>query len=634
MITLSLFILSFTFIGFSWVGLSNQHKGILYNIGYGFLYGQIFLLSIVALGLHNNDLFYVIVSILLLCSLVLSYCNKLTNSKIIFRNILSTRVFVMLGITILYSIYLFCNGTLDTMNHYYFASQVKFDKVPPSNHGFPLADVKYHYGWDLLLGFYGKISGLSFDVISIIISILFIISSIIILEKVLLQFKLEKSLVNIGLFTFFLGGGYTLTVSSILGLDRSNNLSIITQIGQSSWVFGLLVFLILVDILQNFSFNKNSLLQIVIVQPILLTIGLTTASGYVLVLMTFVLLFLELFIRYKRFERLHVKLFLLTLVFLFFLIVTNNLKGFLISGHVYDNPKFIFAPIEISFNIYFKRVIAYLFVYAPLTFIICIYLVVTSLKDLKKVINISLEYKFLYSCIIGLYLFPLFIWVENSAYWDNFCKFNFFGIIASLLMFPLIINEYFILKRFSKKKILIISIFLVALISYENLYKIGLNLYDYEKKYAVQKKNIKQDLLIKEVMAHIDLEDNIYLLTDKVKSMYEVDNSTNKSNVNFYDYINKNFGQFKIIPMQTGRSVANFYDFNFFMNRELEMELWQTLNGLYSGSFTALNKIKGSFLISSKSNKPYYLNEWFRENRVELIAESNQEDWIMYFVKK
>ena len=115
--------------------------------------------------------------------------------------------------------------------------------------------------------------------------------------------------------------------------------------------------------------------------------------------------------------------------------------------------------------------------------------------------------------------------------------------------------------------------------------------------------------------------------------MYEVDPLTNKSKVNLYHFINNNFTQFKDLSMQKGLSIANFYDFNFLINRDLELKLWKTLNGLYSGESDALNYIKNDFLVSSISKLPVYVIDWEFQNKIEMIEKSDYEDWIIFKVK-
>ena len=146
----------------------------------------------------------------------------------------------------------------------------------------------------------------------------------------------------------------------------------------------------------------------------------------------------------------------------------------------------------------------------------------------------------------------------------------------------------------------------------------------------VEKQN---SLLLKAVENNIALHNNIYLLNNNIKGMYEVDPLTNKSKVNLYHFINNNFTQFKDLSMQKGLSIANFYDFNFLINRDLELKLWKTLNGLYSGESDALNYIKNDFLVSSISKLPVYVIDWEFQNKIEMIEKSDYEDWIIFKVK-
>ena len=85
--------------------------------------------------------------------------------------------------------------------------------------------------------------------------------------------------------------------------------------------------------------------------------------------------------------------------------------------------------------------------------------------------------------------------------------------------------------------------------------------------------------------------------------------------------------------MQIGRSIANFYDFNFFINRDLESKLWQTLDGLYKGNSESLENIKGEFILSSITKLPIFVTQWKMQNKIEEIEKSKEENWILFKVK-
>jgi len=634
MVTLIIFIFIFSAIGYFWsIGIS-YNKSRFSKFGYSFFLGQIFFLTISYFDIVSKNYFHII-NVIVLLLLIINYYLRNRDLKLYINfNINLKETFAIVFIAGLYGFYIYKTKTLDTINHYFMASQIKLGQITPTTYAFPDIPIKYHYGWDLLIGNYSKLTGLGFEKISLILTFLFLVSSLFVLMGFLKKEGYNINARMLAVFLFFVGGGFMLTISKFYG-DRqfSGGLSVLNQIGQSSWTFGIFIFLMLLDFLKNLKFNLRYLINFLLLSPVLITIGLTTASGFVLLLMTFIIILLNFIANTKSIKLNYKPLILIVLCFLVFIILNSFIGGVLVNGNLYDNPKFIIAPLNIPFDIYIKRIIAYLFLYSPLTTIISTISILVVFKNFKSVFRLPLMDQFLYACVIGLYLFPVFLWVENSAYWDNFCKFNYFGILASwILLFKYI-------ESFAKKLNLhglnfkLIYFLIVLFLGNEFFFKVFrlINFIPDNKSINIVEK--QNSLLLKAVENNIALHNNIYLLNNNIKGMYEVDPLTNKSKVNLYHFINNNFTQFKDLSMQKGLSIANFYDFNFLINRDLELKLWKTLNGLYSGESDALNYIKNDFLVSSISKLPVYVIDWEFQNKIEMIEKSDYEDWIIFKVK-
>lgn len=624
----------FSLIGYLWSSFISYNNNLISRLGYAFFLGQTYFVITSYFGFVSKSYFNIInVSVLVLLLILYFIYNR--NKKLNLNLKLSKKEsLAIVFVTGLYSIYYFNKSTLDTINHFFMASQIKLGKIPPTTYAFPNISIKYHYGWDLLLGNYSRLTGLKFDSISSLLTVLFLVSSLFVLLGFLRKQLYRDNTKLVAIILFYVGGGIIVIVSNLYG-NRivSGGLSVSSQIGQSSWTFGIFIFLMLLDLLKSFKYNVKYLLNFLLLSPILITIGLTTASGYVLILMTFIIILVN-FIANKKPLKLNSKpLLLIVLCFLFFFILSGLVGGIMINGNYYDNPKFIFAPLDIPFDIYFERIIAYLFFFSPIATFICVHSIFIVLKNIKNIFKLSLIYQFLYANAIGLYLFPVFIWVENAAYWDNFCKFNYYGILASWILLFKYINPIAKKLKLSSSKFILVYIFFVLFLGNEFFYRVYKSINFDSKNNSINLGENQNYLLLKSIENNISLNNNIYLLNKNLKGMYVVDTLTNKSKVNLYNYINVNFGKFKDVSMLKGRSIANFYDFNFLISRDLEAKLWQTLDGLYKGNSKILENIRGEFILSSITELPTFAVEWEIQNKITVIEKSIQEDWIIFKVK-
>jgi hypothetical protein len=599
-------------------------------------FGQIYFLFIVYFGFSEREIFNGCNLVVIVTLILVNYnLGKTRNFKFDYK--LNLKFLITASIlTLVYGIYFYYTQTLDLINHFYLASQVVNNKIPPTTYAFPDIPIKYHYGWNLLLGGYNKLTSLNFGLLSSVLTVLFIISALFLLIGYFSNKNYKKNEVLTTVILFFTGGGFIVLASNLFGSRTiSGGLSLLDQIKQSSWTFGTCIFLIFLYYLRKLNYSNKNFKDFLIISPVFLSLGLTSASGYVLALLFFLVLLLQILMSKHVNKIFFINLFYVLLGFAFFYVLSKNIGGMLISGSLYDNPKFIFSPLMVPFKIYAERIVAYLLFFSPVTTIISLMIVYKLIIDFKNIPKLPVLDIFLYACVICLYWFPVFIWVENSAYWDNFCKFNYFGILASWILLirylgPL--SEK--LKKFKLNKKLV-YVLLILLLSIEFSYKLFFSIYNNYKVNTSTSLNItsQNTNLLKFINTKIPLDKNIYIVNNELKEMYPVDTISNKSNVNLYGFINKYFYQFTDIPKKTGRSIANFYDFNFFMNRTLEKDLWITLDLLYKGDSNVLDRINGDYIISNYFKIPDYAKDWNQSDKIKVVEKSTEEDWIIYKVK-
>lgn len=544
----------------------------------------------------------------------------------------TAEILTVIGVFLVYVLIFSRQTIFDTINHFFFAEQIKQAKIPPSIHGFPLLPIKYHYGWDLFVGMIKQYTKMSYAALSSVLTLFLIFSNITIAAKYLKGRKYTGLLFSFTLILIFLGGGFYTLTSSLLFGTYGNGLSLSALFGQSSWLFGVAFLFILLGMLEEINVDnpKNIFIWGLFIFPFLMSVGLLSASAYVLVLLIFLIFTFYLLINFK-FSEIYKIAIAATIYFLVFLFISQKMGGMLIKGENFDNPIFIFAPFNIDLKIYTTRVAAYVFTLAPIGLLMLGYMLWKYLKKPVAYFRDTLHDLFLNTVGIVLFCFPLFIWVENAAYWDNFCKFNNYGILASWLIIASGPVRGFLEKKSIHRTTVVIL--LVLLLSNEFIIRVynGLTGPNLLKSYNETVRKNKN--LLNTVEAHIPSNSQIYLLKKGLLEMYEVDWTISKSKVNLYKYINDNFGDFSLISMELGRSIANFYDYNMFIGRNMEFELWSKLDCLYKGNEDILGLLEGEYIISSITYMPDFVNSWIDKGHVKLVEKSNLDDWIIFRIQ-
>jgi len=599
------------------------------SLGISAYWGTILLIGVAAVLKTNSVqiIFPVVFLIALLSNLIQFRLLKGTYTKSS-TQISFSELLTILGVFIAYFL-IFCrHTTLDTINHFFLAEQISLDKIPPSIHGFPDVPAKYHYGWDLLLGIARKNSHLNFAGLSSFLTLLMIFANVAIVADYLKRRNYNGFLFSFALILIFLGGGLFSIASSLIMDSTGNGLSLSALFGQSSWLFGVGFLFVLLNSLEGLNPNNRNIIiaQSILIFPFLLSVGILSASAYVLIMLYFVICILYLLTNFKL-RSVYKLAIAIVVYFIAFFYLSRIIGGMLVDGPGYDSPILIIAPLRIDFDVYATRVAAYLFALAPVGLIMLGYLIWKYIKKPITYFRETVHDLFLNTVGLGLFCFPLLIWVENSAYWDNFCKFNNYGILASWLIIADGPVRSLIHRRSLKKSFLLVI--LLILFSNESIIKIYNSLATPNSIKSYKEAVRRNESLIYAVKAEIPLNSRIYLLNKDLQGMYEVDWEISKSKINLYKYIGENFGDFTLIAMETGRSVVNFYDYNMFVNRTMEYGLWTNMDKLLKGQTEILNQIRGEYIISRMSFLPEYIDNWIDQGYLEIIKQSEVKNWII-----
>jgi hypothetical protein len=247
----------------------------------------------------------------------------------------------------------------------------------------------------------------------------------------------------------------------------------------------------------------------------------------------------------------------------------------------------------------------------------------------------------LWLCVLILIPCPMVVMVENSAYWDNFCKFNFVGVLAAWLLLPAVIEGIGDFAAASIRTVARIAMAALVSTSFMTVVVVAgqvvvealtpgpagaLLASSREFMNAVTAK----EALIDCVNRKVDHRSNILIVDSRVSAMFPVSPTSNKAGIDQYGFFTEYFGQFKVVPETTGRSVVNFYDYNFFYARDAEYEAAEAMDRVFRGDSAAMNRLNVSHVLCSSQTMPLYIVDWEKKGQVALEAASEAEGWRLY----
>jgi hypothetical protein len=515
----------------------------------------------------------------------------------------------------------------DEINHAFYVAQILHGTYPPLSY-FPLdAPVVYHYGWDILVATVCKEFGFTFPYASSLLILLFVLSNSLLLIVFLKNITDKFWILVIVFFVFQFGDGILKFVSEILGETQTGRLSYFSMINQPAWLFTTSWLLIIVNLIVEKDYSD--------VREIIKTSLFVFILGSVATIYSATsVLLIGLFLSFLGFQQLSLKKYKQFLLPLFtgiaLLIFWNRLNsGILVNGSYYDQPVFRSSISLLGLKNYIKYEGAYILM-TPITIGVIIYMVFLFIKREYKTSIYPKWVLFLFYTTILCYFIPFFILTENSAYWDNFCKFNYIGVLSSFLLLPYVIKEYY--KKNKLNQIGLILFLVIAFIStIINLFNIVSSkdiIFGSHRLYEISINKTKH--LTEYASNHLNSHDKVLALNKNVTSHFVVDRKSNKAMVSSYDYMLNNFGEFLSLPFMLGIPVINYYDYNFMINRQIEYKLVDNLNLLYGGNISVLNSISVDYLIMTFDKKPAYIDKLVKLNMISLVAYDKTENWLLF----
>lgn len=532
----------------------------------------------------------------------------------------------------------------DEINHFFYASQISQGKFPPGAYGHPAIAVKYHYGWDILLASGFLVSGLSFPIVSDALTAYSLVGAVLLVLCILQYLRTPTWLRLISGVGFFLGDGVLGIMTYFVRGDYGSYLSLTALYHQHPWTFAVgffLVTLLAVEYCTCASRIRDFLFMMLWLMVLYFSVPVCSGSVLPIVGVSLVLIAMRCRVSCMTFRGHIVGYLIVATVAVVLVIMWPHMGGIAVAGDAYDNPKLRLSLSLFGAWNYLKYMTAYLLM-IPVGVIVLWYTFygIFSMRVLTRSEN-SIQ-TMLWLSVLIFVPFPFILMVENAAYWDNFCKFNFLGVLAGWLMLPGVIHAYLQIRMSGVVKLLLrvagvlllsscfVTGGLTAGSTLTRVVTCGLREWTTSGGEQFTQAVASRRHLIDCVDSLVDINSNIVIVDRRVTTMYPISRATNKSQVNLYGYIAEYYGEFVIVAQMTGRSIVNFYDYNFFYARNEEYSMADRLGQAFAGDANALHHLGASHLLCSDGNVPEYLAGWEKSGHVIPVSSDANEGWSLY----
>ncbi len=532
----------------------------------------------------------------------------------------------------------------DEINHFFFASQITNGKFPPSAYGFPTVPAKYHYGWDILLSSGYRVSGLSYPVLSDVLTTYSLAGALWLVWCLLKYLQAPLALRVLAGAGFFVGDGLAGAANYLLQGSYRKFLTLASLYYQHPWTLAVGLFLVsLVLLAYGTTAKRFRDFLFIMTWLVVLYVGVPVCSGAMIPGAGLALVTVALTYRSpgspvpRRLVKYGVVIGAGVLLF----IAWPRTGGIMIGGDAYDRPALRPALSLLGLKGYVKYQGAYVLM-MPVGLAVFCYGILGALRKRWLIVRTDAVRTMLWLCVLILIPLPMILMIENCAYWDNFCKFNFIGVLAAWLLLPTVMEEA---RQFHRVRshpkcarvvtlALLTSSFLTfALIVTGILTKTCT--YGPRKLVSAASERFTQAVaarqhLVECISRMVDLNSNVLIANRRVTAMFPISRTTNRPEVNQQGHFREYYGDFIVIPQVTGRSIVNFYDYGFFYTRAAEYNILDSLNRVFSGDSGALAGLNVSHVLCSSETMPDYLTDWEKEGRIKLVAASMSEGWRLY----
>lgn len=552
-----------------------------------------------------------------------------------------------LAISVVFAFFLVHSCTFtghDEINHFFFASQIANGKFPPSAYCFPTVPAKYHYGWDILLSSGFQVSGLSYPVVSDVLTAYSLTGALLLVWCLLKYLHVPPALRVLAGVGFFVGDGLAGVAHYLLQGSYRKFLTLTSLYYQHPWTLAVGLFLITLVLLAYGTTAKRIRdFLFIMAWLVVLYVGVPLCSGAMIPVAGLALVTVALTYRHPgpAVTGLLARYGVVLGAGVLLLIAWSRMGGIMIAGDAYDKPALQPALSLLGLQGYVKYQGAYLLMMPVALAVFCCG-VLGVLRKPSALLRTDAIRMMLWLCVLTLIPWPMILMIENSAYWDNFCKFNFIGVLAAWLLLPAVIEEtrqfHIVRSHPGGARAMTLALLSSSFVTIA-LTLMGILMATYaggpRQLVSASSERFTQAVaarrhLLECIGRTVDLNSNILIADRRVTAMFPVSRTTNKAETNQYGHFREYYGDFIVVSQMTGRSIMNFYDYNFFYAREAEYRLVDSLNRAFSGDSRALTDLGVSHVLCSSETMPDYLTDWEKQGRVKLVAASTSEGWRLY----
>ncbi len=555
-------------------------------------------------------------------------------SEVLSQRIETIDILLLLGIGALYFLQVWHTVGYDDLFHFHTASQIIRGKFPPSFHAFTDLPVKYHYGWATLVAAISTTGQLNLPISSDILTLYSLIGCILLVISLFELLGCSQKAKIIGTSIFFLGGGIFYITHFLLYGSIRNGLCTLSMFQQHTTVYGFGIFLLTVNFIAIYGmkYGKSRWWSLPFAVIPVIAVPIINATSAPFLLMTLLAMGSIMFIRQKTLRaRLTVAIASIMLISFIFL-AWINIGGAMTIGDSHENPAFGLSIQVFGLSAYAKYMTAYFLLLAPYGLIACLASIVVIAKKRSSIIYENpVIILLLCSCTV-LYLLPAVFMLKNIAYWDNFCKLNYFGVLAGWIMLIYFADTKDLLLRLRRLHKLIFAILLV-IACHESVLTVAKALTSNAyQEYKAEVKSKQQ--LIDLVKEDVPINSTILLLNKELTEFYDVSRETHRPNVNYLTFCYEYYGDFTIIAQETGASIVNLFHFHSSHDNTRKFHLLDVLKGLTAGDGRMLQEWDLDYVLCMIEKCPTFLDKWEKDGLVEPFKENQDEGWSLYKVSR
>ncbi len=232
-------------------------------------------------------------------------------------------------------------------------------------------------------------------------------------------------------------------------------------------------------------------------------------------------------------------------------------------------------------------------------------------------------------CILFLYPLPLVLFIDNISRWDNYCKFNFVGVLSAWILLAVFWTRHCSKWHWLLSRLWVIVLVLV-IACHESFILTG-EFLRWNARAAHNRAKASTSQLIKTIKEQVPINSRILLVNRDLTEYYRVSDH-GRMLVNLYRFLGKYYGEFIVPAEETGAAVVNFELMNGANVPGPRRALLEVLDRAHKGTLSAaeLRRVRIEYVLCAADKAPAFLVDWQKEGRLQLLASDEIENWSLW----